>query len=168
MLIDVDNYCRLAFRGSLALILSLLVVGCGLAATPSPSTFSGPALLYSYVAPGNSHQRPRVYVAALSGTKVDQPIAMTVLDPISGRAIDTFPLKRETNGLCKQMAGAASAVGAASLDNSWVPFHRWREAAVGKAVPYHIRLYIRSVGGTIWETEVDARYNQCVARKRPG
>ncbi|HUX87901.1 MAG TPA: hypothetical protein VMW65_12940 [Chloroflexota bacterium] len=140
----------------LGFVLALAAIVPGCAAGPS-----GPALLYSYRTSVGNGQRPEVFVAAVASPPDNEPIAMTVLDPTSGRALDTFHL--DTTGV--QPCGLGTAASADTrygvLDDRYIPFNRWEAAARGADAPYRIRLYFRSITGTIWETEVSARYSGC-------
>lgn len=135
-------------------VIAAAVTGC--AAGPS-----GPALLYSYRASVATGQRPEVFVAAVASPPDNEPIAMTVLDPTSGRALDTFHLDPTGIQPCGLGAAATSATRYGVLDDRYIPFNRWKAAASGADAPYKIRLYFRSITGTIWETEVNARYSGC-------
>ncbi|HLH72795.1 MAG TPA: hypothetical protein VKX96_05890, partial [Chloroflexota bacterium] len=46
---------------------------------------SGPALFYSYRSLAGADQRPEVFVAVVASPPGNEPVAMTVLDPTSGR-----------------------------------------------------------------------------------
>ncbi len=140
---------------SIFVALVFALAGCATAAT-------GPRVYFS-IAEHADGSRPRVYVAAESISRDDQPIAMTVLDPASGRALDTFPLSTSGARPCGVTSGdsAGDAVGYVALDNRYVPVGRWQDAATGRAEPYRVRLYFRSDQGVIWEAEVMPSYSGC-------
>lgn len=141
---------------ALAFVVAMLLSGC------QPS-FSGPEVLYSYRATQPGQGRPQVYVAAVSGTQSDDPVAITVLDPLTDQPLDTFPLREDATGPCGARSGSGYSypVRYGTLDDRYIPFARWEEAATGRGAPYRIRIYFRSNGGIIWETEVSARYAGC-------
>jgi len=143
-------------RLALGLLLALAATVTSCAAGPS-----GPALLYSFRASAVAGQRPEVFVAAVASPSDNEPIAMTVLDPTSGRALDTFHLDSTGVQPCGLGTAATADTRYGVLDDRYIPFNRWEAAARGADAPYRIRLYFRSITGTIWETEVSARYSGC-------
>lgn len=144
---------------SLVVGIALLSAGCG-------ATTAGPEVLYSYVAPAGAGARPLVYVAAVSDSLNNQPVAMTVLDPVSGQALDTFPLTAAGTHPCGLQAAstAGGPVRFGALDDRYIPFSRWEAAARGQGMPYRVRIYFRSDRGVIWEAEVMARYSGCTTK----
>ncbi|MGH2457361.1 MAG: hypothetical protein ACRDIY_00660 [Chloroflexota bacterium] len=148
---------RIAGRARLAIVLAAFL---GLVAGCSPAMV-GPRVFYSIAAPTGA--QPRVLVLAESTTRGDQPIAMTVLDPVSGRAFDTFPLSTRGAQPCGVPAAGATGdpVGYAAIDDRYIPFARWEAAANGRSEPYRVRLYFRSAQGVIWEAEVMPSYRGC-------
>ena len=140
----------------LGLVFATFLVGCA-----SPSI--GPRVFYSIATPAGSGTRPRVYVAAVSNTRTNQPIAMTVFDPVSGRALDTFPLTKGGHFPCGIWSAnsAGNPVSYVTVDDRYIPFDRWEEAATGQSQPYRIRISFRSDQGVIWEADVMARYSGC-------
>ena len=139
-------------------VLGLLLAGCSTAAV-------GPRVYYSITAAGVAAQ-PEVYVAAESTTRDDQPIAMTVLDPVTGQALDTFPLSASGALPCGAplLPSNGHSISYVTVNDRYVPFNRWEDAVSGHAEPYRVRLYFRSNQGVIWEAEVMPSYSGCVTR----
>jgi len=102
-----------------------------------------------------------VFVAVVASPPGNEPVAMTVLDPTSGRALDTFHLDSTGVKPCGLSSAATRDARYGVLDDRYIPFNRWKIAAQGAVAPYRIRLYFRSVTGTIWEAEVNAQYSGC-------
>ena len=152
------NVAAVAFLVFLSSVVALLLAGCS-------TVVVGPSVYFSIASPASGAQA-RVYVAAESTTRGDQPIAMTVLDPVTGRALDTFPLSTSGARPCGVPAANPNdhSVSYVAIDDRYIPLRRWEEAVGGRGEPYRVRLYFRSDQGVIWEAEVMPRYSGCPTR----
>jgi hypothetical protein len=85
---------------------------------------------------------------------------------VTGRELDTFPLSVDGAHPCGIASSRSQGypVTYGVLDDRYIPFGRWEDAAKGQGIPYRVRLYFRSDRGLIWEAEVSARYSGCATK----